>query len=53
MKLSEIVYDGYQRPLASMLYKFSVKKTWSRVTVNEQLAEKVHKPVTEKIKRRK
>ena len=53
MKLPDIVYDGYQRPLASMLYKFSDKKTWSGATVNEQLAEKVHKPVTEKFKGRK
>ena len=53
MKLLEIVYDGYQRPVVSMLYNFSDKKTWSGVTVNEQLAEKVHKPVTEKFKWRK
>ena len=32
-------YDGYQRALASMVYKFFDKKTGSGVSVNEQLAE--------------
>ena len=31
-------YDGYQRALARMVYKFSHKKTGSVVSVNEQLA---------------
>ena len=37
-------YDGYQRALASMVYKFFDKKTGSGMSVNEQLAEKLHKP---------
>ena len=36
-----------------MVYKCFDKKTGSGVTVNEQLAEKLHKPVIKKIKRRK
>ena len=46
-------YDGYQRALASMVYKFFDKKTGSGASVNEQLAEEVHKQVTKKFKRRK
>ena len=46
-------YDGYQRALASMVYKFFDKKTGSRISVNEQLAEELHKPVSKKFKRRK
>ena len=36
-------YDGYQRAVASMVYKFFDKKTGSGVSVNEQLAEELHK----------
>ena len=46
-------YHGYQRALASMVYKFFDKKTGSGVSVNEQLAEELHKPVIKKFKRRK
>ena len=54
-------YDGYQRALASMVYKFFDKKTGSGATatsktglsINEKLAEELHKPVTKKFKRRK
>ena len=46
-------YDGYQMALASMVYKFFDKKTGSEVSVNEQLLEKLHKPVTKKSKGRK
>ena len=54
-------YDGYQRGLASMVYKFFDKKTkGSGVTFanksipqNEQLAEELHKPIIRKFKRRK
>ena len=46
-------YDGYQRVLASMVYKFFDKKTESGVGVKEQLAEELHKPVIKKFKRRK
>ena len=37
--------DGYQRALANMVYKLFDKKTRSGISVNEQLAEKLHKPV--------
>ena len=37
--------DGYQRALAGMVYKFFDKKTGSGISVNEQLAEELHKPV--------
>ena len=59
-------YDGYQRGLASMVYKFFDKKTaGSGVTTlvnkptiksmpqNEQLAEELHKPIIRKFKKRK
>ena len=46
-------YDGYQRALASMVYKFFDKKTESGVSVNEQLAEELHKHIITKFKRRK
>ena len=46
-------YDGYQRALASMVYMFFDKKTGLRASVNEQLAEELHKPVIKKIKIRK
>ena len=54
-------YNGYQRALASMVYKFFDKKTGSVVratskvgiSVNENLAEELHKPVTKKFSRRK
>ena len=41
-------YNGYQRALASMIYNFSDKKTGSgeRASVNDQLAEELHKSVT-------
>ena len=43
-------YDGYQRGLASMVYKFFDKKSkGSGVNIplefNEQLAEELHKPI--------
>ena len=46
-------YDGYQRGLASMVYKFFDKKSsGSGITTNEfnyQLANELHKPVIKKI----
>ena len=45
-------YDGYQRALASMVYKFFDKKAGEGISVNEQLAQELHKPVIKKIKRR-
>ena len=47
------VYDGYQRALASMVYKFVDKKTGSGISVNKQLVEELHKPVIKHFKRRK
>ena len=38
-------YDGYQRALASMVYKFFDKKTGSGVSVNGQLEEELHEQV--------
>ena len=46
-------YDRYQRTLASMVYKFFDEKTESRVSVNEQLAEELDKPVIKKLKKRR
>ena len=46
-------YEGYQRPLASMVYKLYDKKTRLGISVNKQLAKELHKPVIEKFKRRK
>ena len=46
------INDGYQRALASMVFTFFDKKTGSGISVNEQLAEELHKPVTKKFKRR-
>ena len=53
-------YDGYQRGLASMVYKFFDKKTkGSGATLanksmpqNEQLAEELHKHIIRKFKKR-
>ena len=45
-------YDGYQRGLASMVYKFFDKKSsGSGITTNEfnyQLANELHKPIIKK-----
>ena len=44
-------YDGYQRGLASMVYKFFDKKSKrSRITneSNYQLADELHKPIIKK-----
>ena len=54
-------YDGYQRGLASLCYKFVDQKNGSRgwvtskdgIYLNEQLDKDLHKPVTKKFKRRK
>ena len=42
-------YDGYQRGLASMVYKFFDNK----MPQNEQLAEELHKPIIRKFKKKK
>ena len=41
-------YGGYERASASMVYKFFDNKTGSGISVNEQLAEELHKPVIKK-----
>ena len=51
-------YDGYQRGLASMFYKFFDKKTSDSGIKNEnmsgqQLAEELHKPIIRKFTKRK
>ena len=50
-------YDGYQRGLASMVYKFfdsKVSGSGSKLTLqNEQLAEELHKPIIRKFEKRK
>ena len=46
-------YDVHQRPLASTVYKIFDKKTGSGISLNEQLTEELHKPVTKKFKGRK
>ena len=43
-------YDEYQGALASMFHKFFNEKTGLEVHVNEQLVEKLHKPVIKKFK---
>ena len=51
-------YDGYQRGLASIVYKFFHKKTSGSGIKNEnisnkELAEELHKPIIRKFKKRK
>ena len=53
---SDPKYDGYQRKLASMVYKFVDKKSSGSGIVNEpnyQLANELHKPIIRKFKKRK
>ena len=52
---SDPKYDGYQRGLASMVYKFFDKKSKGSGITNEsnyQLANKLHKPIIKKFKKR-
>ena len=51
-------YDGYQRGLASIMYKFFDKKSKgagakNEIKENQQLANELHKPIIRKFKRRK
>ena len=51
-------YDGYQRGLVSMLYKFFDKKTFGNGIKNKniskkELAEELHKPIITQFKKRK
>ena len=52
-------YDGYQRGLASMVYKFFDNKSMgggvanNYIKQNYQLANELHKPITRKFEKRK
>ena len=50
-------YDGYQRELASMVYKFFDKKSKGSsiksLSQNQQLAEELHKSIIRKVKKRR
>ena len=46
-------YHGYQTALPSRVYRLFDKKAGSGISVNEQLAEELHKSVIKKLKRRK
>ena len=49
-------YDGlcnYRTALACMVYKSFDKKVGLGISVNEQIAEELHKPLIKKFKRRK
>ena len=55
-KASNPEYDGYQRGLASMVYKFFDKKSTRSGIKNDSsliLADELHKPVIEKFNKRK
>ena len=54
--VSDPKHDGYQRGLASMVYKFFDKKSSGSGITNEpnyQLADELHKPIIRKLKKRK
>ena len=53
---SDPKYDGYQRGLASMVYKFFDKKSSGSGVVNEpnyQLENELHKPIIRKFKKKR
>ena len=53
---SDPKFDGYQRGLASMIYKFFDKKSKGSSLVNEpnyQLANELHKPIIRNLKKEK
>ena len=53
---SDPKYGGYQRGLASMVYKFFDKKSSGSGIANEpnyQLANELHKPIIRKFKKKK
>ena len=53
---SDTKYDGYQRGLASMVYKSFDKKSKGNGITNEssyQLANELHKPIIKKFKKKK
>ena len=52
---SDPKYDGYQRGLASMVYKFFDKKSKGSGIINEpnyQLANELHKPIIRKLEKK-
>ena len=54
--MSDPKYDGYQRGLASMVYKFFDKKSSGGTIKSEpnfQLPNELHKQIIRRIKRRK
>ena len=44
-------YNGYERGLASMVYKFFDKKSRESGLKNQQLADELHKPIIRKFKK--
>ena len=51
---SNAKYDGFQRGLASMVYKFFDKKSKGFKSMSiQQLADKFYKPIIEKLKKKK
>ena len=49
-------YDGYQRGLASVVYKFFDKKSLGSgiaMLQNKELAEELHKPIIRRFKKKK
>ena len=54
---SDQKYDGYQRGLASMVYKFFDKKSQGKGLANNkenvQLGNELHKPIIKKFNKRK
>ena len=55
---NNLKYDGYQRGLSSMVYKFFDTKSKGRgfkneIKQNQQLANELHKPIIAKFKKRK
>ena len=53
---NNLKYDGYQRGLPSMVYRFFDKKSKGSGIINEpnyQLANELHKPIIRKFKKRK
>ena len=47
-------YDGYQRGLASMVYTFFYKKSkGTGIKENQQVANELHQPIIQKLKKRK
>ena len=56
--LKNLKRDGYQRGLASTVYKFFDQKTFGGTVNNEiisdkELAERLHKPISKKFEKRK